>query len=488
MSDPPTEPALAPSGDSAPPGWKRSLRKGALVLLVWCVVFEAGAWVADAIWDFRAPLMERLKTASGSPDPVPETAPDWPAGVIRLRVPDRGEARETPYALGGVVIEGAWPDAKLDPMDADDVAERANGRPRVFVLGGSAALGYPYPFDDSLASQLQQRLPEHAVFNAGQVGWCAGQVLGLAQVLLDRFEPAVFVVLSGNNEFIQWSPATSPEDDPAVQRSLAHSRLLAAALYLGHRGNTGGTRVPQAPLVGYRHAIDHPDESFPLTSWAQTRTAHLDAFGGHLDALVSRAEHAGVRVVMLTVPFNPRLSPSFHRLQPLSARGGPVGEEVRALARRGADELDAGRAEAAVATAREALALDPEPAALHALKAAALEALAELSTGEAAIHRNAAFDAYVESRERTIGNLGTRVGVNVTVRSVAARHREVALIDADAIARERWRTGEPTIEDDCHPTPAFHGVLAARVAAVLSAGTATPTSGTAAPLPPEGGP
>ncbi len=486
MSDAPIEPDSVPAGDPTSPGWKRSLRKGALVVLVWCVVFEAGAWGADAIWDFRAPLMERLKTASGSPDPVPETAPDWPAGVVRLRVPDRGEARETPYALGGVVIEGAWPDAKLDPVEAEEVAERAAGRPRVFVLGGSAALGYPYPFEDSLASQLQTQLPEHAVFNAGQVGWCAGQVLGLAQVLLDRFDPAVFVVLSGNNEFIQWSPATAPEDDPAIQRLLAHSRLLAAALYLGHRGNTAGTRVPQAPLVGYRHAIDHPDESFPLTTWAQTRTAHLNAFRGHLDALVSRAERSGVQVVMLTVPFNPRLSPSFHRLQPLSARSGPVGEEVRALARRGADELDAGQAEAAVATAREALALDPEPAALHALKGAALEALAELPapTGEAAFHRNAAFDAYVESRERTIGNLGTRVGVNVAVRSVAARHPEVALIDADAIARERWRTGAPTIEDDCHPTPAFHGVLAARVAAVLSVETAAPTS--AAQSPTEG--
>lgn len=429
----------------------RRLPRWIKVAALWIVLLEGGAWIADAFIDFRAPLLERLKSQPGSPEPIGERRPEWPDEQVRLRVADRGENR--PHVLGGVTIEGAWPDAKFDLFTPDAVAERAAGRPRVFVLGGSAAAGFPYPYDATIAARLQDARPDLAVFNAGQIGWASGQVLGLAQRLLDRYEPAALVVYTGNNEFIAWSPFGS-EAEPVWQRRLAHSRLLAAALYLGHRSAPTGSRVRDAPLFGYRHAIDHADDALRITTWRDQSRRMLQQYRAHLDAFAERAAAAGVQLVLLTVPYQPRLNPGFHRAQPLASSAATAGE-VSTLLIEAADDLDAGDAESALGRADQALALDREPALLHYVRAIALEQLGRPSD-----------EAFAESRERTVGNLGARLSVNTIVRAAAGAHR-AALVDADRIARARREAGQPTIDDDCHPTPVLNAALAEALAEVV---------------------
>lgn len=436
-------------------------RRASLVVLGWLVVLEGAAWVADGVWDFRYPLLDRLETAAQNAAPIGESDPDWPVGTLRVRVPDRGEAREAPYAIGGVVIEGAWPDAKQELITPADL----DARPRVFVLGGSAAMGYPYAHDESFAEVLGRRLPGQRVVNAGQVGWASGQVVGVAQRILDDFEPAVLIVYSGNNEWIQWSPVSGGGLDPELERRLAHSRLLAGALYLGHGlgRRRHGNASEGSPLVGFEHALSHPDPTLDLGEWRAQRQSYLERFRANLEVIVERARERGARVVLMTVPFRYELSPSFRHGQPPSTR--PEHEEaVTRGIEAAASAMEARDWERALGMVREAQELDDEPAILAYLEGVCLKELGRFERAE---------EAFARSRDRMVGNLGARLAINDVIREVAAAS-EASLVDLRRRfddyehARGRW-LNEDLIHDDCHPTPEGHRVIADALAELLAA-------------------
>lgn len=431
-------------------------RKWLIAFVVWCVLLEGAAWIADSIWGFRYTLLDRLETAERSMTPTAEVAPDWEPHTLRVRVPDRGDPRDEPYAIGGRVIEDAWPDAKQDPLRVDELADER--RPRVFLLGGSAALGYPYAYEDSTAQRLQRRRPDLRVINVGQVGWTSGQVVGIARRIAEELEPAALIVYSGNNEWIHWAPHAG-SFDPSLHRTLAHSRAAAAALYLGHSWAPPPDDEP--PLFGYEHAVEHPALQFDFEAWSRQRSEFLDQFGANLRAMRRLAADAGAQIIFVTVPFQYKLSPAFRHPQP------PVTREVHAVEVRDRTSmaLTAIRAERwrdAVQELDAAIALDPEPALLHYLRAVATEALGEHEHAE---------QHYAQSRDRMVGNLGGRLAINEVIRTVAAE-TDAPLVDAREIFDEHEHAAgryynESLIHDDCHPTPAGQRLLAHALAEVL---------------------
>ncbi|HJL18762.1 MAG TPA: hypothetical protein RMH99_24080 [Sandaracinaceae bacterium LLY-WYZ-13_1] len=429
-------------------------RKTAIAVVVWLVLFEGAAWVADAAWGFRYELLDGIATAARQTQPVPETEPDWPARAIRVRVPDRGEPRAEPYALGGRVIEDAWPDAKQEWLFPEELAD--DPRPRVFVVGGSAPLGYPYAYEDGFARRLAERLPDHRVENVGQAGWTSGQVLGAVDRLLAHFAPDVLVVYSGNNEWIRWAPDPAARGlDLEWQRGLSHSRALAAALWLGHGLRSRAPPSGEAPpLIGWRHAHAHPDRGLDVAAWRAERATHLRAYRDHLVAMRERARARGVRVIFCTVPFNYRLSPSFKHRQP-DAFDADRADEVRGHLDDAAAALEADDPAGALAAADAAAALDDGPALVHYLRGVALEALERPADAEA---------AYARSREQMVGNLGVRLSVNRIIREVAVGEGVERLdlrrrFDAWEHARGH-HFNRDLIHDDCHPTPRGHRLIA----------------------------
>ncbi len=435
-------------------------RKAALAIVVWLAAFEGAAWIADAWWGFRYELLDGIETARTQTTPVAEEAPEWPRGVLRVRVPDRGEPRAEPYALGGRVIEGAWPDAKQEWLYPSDLG----GGRRVFVLGGSAPLGYPYPYEASFARRLGRALPDHQVINVGQAGWTSGQVLGAARVVVGEFEPDVLVIYSGNNEWIRWAPQPRGVDLD-WQARLAHSRALAGALWLGHRLRARQPPPAEAPpLVGWRHAVAHPDRELDVDGWRRQRGAHLDMFRANLVAMRDLATARGARVVFCTVPFNYRLAPDFKHPQPDAFEPARAAEVRRAIGA-AADALEAEQPSRALEATDAAIALDADPAVLHYLRGAALEALDRMPEAER---------AYAESRDRMVGNLGARLAINRVIREVATGEGVTLLdlrrrFDEAQHARGGW-LNEDLVHDDCHPTPAGHAIIADALADLLRDG------------------
>jgi hypothetical protein len=309
--------------------------------------------------------------------------------------------------------------------------------------------------------------------------------------ILARYAPSTLVVFTGNNLWIDWAPPQQPRWNPwgiKLLSTLATSRAIAGLEFVALRWTLRHTprdwrveqlgrldswlgrlrREPGAPfhdhheLTGSRYALEHPledDERFGATDWPRIKALHLHRFETSLVELVEQARARDVGVVLVTVPFNYRLSPAWNHPQ-FEAVDPAHRDEVRALGREAGAAVHAGDCGAALPIIDRALALDPLPPVLHYLRAQCLERMGALDAARA---------AYADSRERMIGNLGSPLSVNETIRRVAARF-EVPLVDAVRVFDDHAsgnHFNEQLIVDDCHPSPSGHRLIAVALAPYL---------------------
>ncbi|GIT31521.1 MAG: hypothetical protein Ct9H300mP1_35670 [Planctomycetaceae bacterium] len=99
-------------------------------------------------------------------------------------------------------------------------AEIATSGKQVFILGGSAAYGYPYNESDSLSGELRRLLnrPRAAgsriefsatrVHNTAYPGWNSHDLVPIANKIAADFQPDVVIVFAGNNEWVHWRTST----------------------------------------------------------------------------------------------------------------------------------------------------------------------------------------------------------------------------------------------------------------------------------------
>jgi tetratricopeptide (TPR) repeat protein len=176
---------------------------------------------------------------------------------------------------------------------------------------------------------------------------------------------------------------------------------------------------------------------------------------------VTHGQASGVRVILVTMPFNYRLSPAWKHPQ-FESFDPASGAQVRRLLREAGRLLQAGDCSNALPTLDRALQLDPLPPLLHYLRAQCLEQQGRFDEAEA---------AYAQSREQMIGNLGSRLSINGIIRRVADRFG-VALVDAAAIFDDYEHAhgrhfNEDLILDDCHLSRLGHQLIADALAPLL---------------------
>ena len=85
---------------------------------------------------------------------------------------------------------------------------KAKGVTRVFCLGGSTTYGRPYDDKTSFSGWLREFLPavdpgrQWEVINAGGISYASYRVVNLMEKLV-RYEPDVFIIYTGHNEFLE---------------------------------------------------------------------------------------------------------------------------------------------------------------------------------------------------------------------------------------------------------------------------------------------
>lgn len=119
----------------------------------------------------------------------------------------------------------------------------ANGY-RVFALGGSTTNGRPYDHRVSFARWLEDLLQaaqtgkEVEVINAGGVSYASYRVVLLMQELVN-YQPDLFIVYSGHNEFLEERTYGDLKDNSFLERGVSRLRLTTWLRGVAGKGSRG---------------------------------------------------------------------------------------------------------------------------------------------------------------------------------------------------------------------------------------------------------
>ena len=105
-------------------------------------------------------------------------------------------------------------------------AKKAPGTYRIFTLGGSTTYGHPWRDTTSFSAWLREMLAEadttrrYEVINCGGISYASYRTAKLTEELLD-YEPDLFIVYNGHNEFLEERTYRGARKGPAWVRDLS---------------------------------------------------------------------------------------------------------------------------------------------------------------------------------------------------------------------------------------------------------------------------
>ncbi|MEC8438734.1 MAG: tetratricopeptide repeat protein [Pseudomonadota bacterium] len=275
------------------------------------------------------------------------------------------------------------PSLNVGPLQNTFAAERSDDRLRVFVLGGSAAMGFPHKnhgVDRLLAAQLRSLFPNRdvEVVNTAMTSVNSHVVYQVAQTL--PFESAdVAVILMGNNEVVgPYGPGTFNQNFlsslSAIRALQALKRtrlwqLLDSSLAEVQSSDAKADLEWQGMQMFVDNGVAEDDPRM---------SAVYEHFEGNLRDIVDTLHAKGMHVVLSTVPVNLRQSAPFLSIgrDDLSAS-----DEAKLAALRERAEAQAlnGRWREAQDLWQQAIAMDAGHADSHFQLATSLENLGEFA-------------------------------------------------------------------------------------------------------------
>lgn len=474
------------------PRWVVRLTAFVLIPAAAVLAVESAARLVDArtgFWNSLAHILDTCAVQVDGGRVAPQRVDyefwdDFGESPVWIRSPVAAAKRGEPMVMGGQVIPQAmnanFPSEILRPNRV------ASGRGAVFIVGASAAFGMHYPYRLTFAYQLGRMLADRGlrVFNAAQGGTTSVDMARVGKRVVDLFHPTVLIVYPSYNDFLEWTVPRFFLGNPWLRRALAglrfcaRSRALAGLEYVLLR-----RRVGAQDLLRQRQVRDRPGEfsvhaemtgisyalRFPLRSysgydprrWFRDKADFLDAYEYNLRKLVDYAQARGTRVILVAAPFNYRLSPAWKQPQPECVRRDTCGV-VRGLVHRAGGLIRRGNCSEALPLVERALLLDAAVPILHYMQGMCLEAAGDFPAAEA---------AYARSQEAKLGNLGSPAAHNERIRKIA-KASGLELLDAKRLFdREAHRQGryfnEGLVDDDCHPSPEGHRILARELARII---------------------
>ncbi len=275
------------------------------------------------------------------------------------------------------------PSLNVGPLQNTFAAERSDDRLRVFVLGGSAAMGFPHKnhgVDRLLAAQLRSLFPNRdvEVVNTAMTSVNSHVVYQVAQTL--PFESAdVAVILMGNNEVVgPYGPGTFNQNFlsslSAIRALQALKRtrlwqLLDSSLAEVQSSDAKADLEWQGMQMFVDNGVAEDDPRM---------SAVYEHFEDNLRDIVDTLHAKGMHVVLSTVPVNLRQSAPFLSIgrDDLSASDEA---KLAALRERAQAQALNGRWREAQDLWQQAIALDAGHADSHFQLATSLENLGEFA-------------------------------------------------------------------------------------------------------------
>ncbi len=321
---------------------------------------------------------------------------------------------------------------------------------RIFSLGGSSSYGYPWgaevAFTEILGELIALEHPnlEVEAVNASGISYAMHRLNIVADELL-KYDPDLFVIYSGHNEFIEpaffESLKTRGTARAGLEYLLAHSRIYSLARSVVDRvrdkESTDGVAM-EREVRRDQTQIYTPEEKKEIVALFRRR----------LTRLVTIAQAAGVRVLLATIPAN------VQGWRPEASTGG--GQDHRrwtGVVAAGKRLLKRGEYQQALLRFQEAVEMAPEHAETQFDLARCYEGLGRW---------NEARQAYKNACDADASPIRRVDGINQAIREVA-RERGTLFVDMDHIFQqqsEHGLVGYNLIEDYVHPTRESHEEIA----------------------------
>jgi tetratricopeptide (TPR) repeat protein len=364
------------------------------------------------------------------------------AGSRPLFVPEQTVGTETVFSLNPAKEEYFNRQSFAMPKPAPQF--------RFAALGGSTTYGRPYLGDTAFAEWLallgnrfEGRFRYKAI-NAGGISYASYRAARLQRELLE-YDPDLFVVYSGHNEFLEARTFAEIKNEThwvknirqVAHRSRIYSLLTRAI------GSVSGTHtqtlLPDEVSVELETVAGpdyyHRDDYFRQGVIAQYRAS--------LQAMINRAMQNGIPLVLCTLPSN------LSAVSPFKSEHRP-GLSSEQLAdwhhwfADGSKALQENMAEEAVSAFQQALQIDDRYALLHYRLGHAL-----LQNGQP----EQAYQAFVRAKQEDIIPLRALEEFNTIVRELAADNA-VPLADVEGMFRRVAANGIPgsdLFDDHVHP-------------------------------------
>jgi len=333
-------------------------------------------------------------------------------------------------------------------------ARKAQDVTRIFCIGGSTTYGRPYDDRTSFCGWLRLFLPavdpsrRWEVINAGGISYASYRAARLMEELAD-YEPDLFIVYSGHNEFLESRTYNKLLKVPKFVRSFtvqaSRTRLYSVLFDLIYERNEVLPTEVKALLDNAIGPDDyHRDD--------EMRDAILDDYQNSLVHMTQISERAGANMILVTPAsnigdFSPFKSESSPNLSTLDI------SKVDTLKRVVTTALNEGDHVYAEAIAREALVIDGRNAELLYLHAQALRALGRIDEARS---------AFIQSRDEDVCPLRALTPVPEIVADVA-RTKKTGFVDFASIVNDQSPNQIPGSElflDHVHPTIEGNRLLA----------------------------
>ncbi len=347
---------------------------------------------------------------------------------------------------------------------------KADGTFRIFCLGGSTTYGHPYYDTTSFAGWLRELLPmarcetRWEVINAGGISYASYRVAALMEEL-SAYEPDLFIVYTGHNEFLEERTYGELKDaSPArirITSALAYTRTYALLDSLLH------SPLPQ-PVDQLASEVDALlDHSVGPTDYHRDdklRQQVLEHFEFNLYRMADIARSAEAELLLITPACN------LKDCSPFKSEHAPrISEEPRqqvaALLAQVRQLAQQGEFAQALAACEAAKVMDDRFAEVHFLEGQQLWMLDRRAEAVAAFRRAADEDICPVRAVSEIPAAVRRVALQLDLPLVDY----VQLLENDSLRHFGHNAlGNEYFLDHVHPTIDATGLLAVEIARELA--------------------
>lgn len=333
-------------------------------------------------------------------------------------------------------------------------AKKPDNVTRIFCIGGSTTFGRPYDDRTSFCGWLRKFLPavnptrKWEVINAGGISYASYRAARLMEELED-YEPDIFIVYSGHNEFLESRTYSKLLKVPKFFRSLAvlASRTRLYSL-LSDIINKNNEVLPTEVTALLDHSVGpedyHRDD--------EKRDAILDDYETSLFHMTDISERAKAKLILVTPAsnirdFSPFKSEPSNRLSAIQIR------EIDSLKFGINMAMENHNIDLAEKMAKKALNIDgrnPELLYMHAKILLALDRIDEAKR------------AFIQSKDEDICPLRALTPIHDIVAAVS-QTKNTGFVDFVNIINENSSNGIPGSElflDHVHPTIEGNRLLA----------------------------